>query len=135
MAVEEIVQISAERDIVAARSAARRLAAELGFSAMDQSRITTAVSELARNVVRYATDGKGTVRLKELDGDRKVGIEVTVHDDGPGIADLAEALTPGRSSGKGLGLGLSGTKRLTDEMEIHSTAGIGTTVIIRKWKR
>ncbi|MEO6398923.1 MAG: ATP-binding protein [Tepidiformaceae bacterium] len=101
---------------------------------MDQSRITTAVSELARNVVRYATDSKGRVTITELRGENEQrGIEVVVSDSGPGIADLERAMRQGFSSGQGLGLGLGGTKRLMDEMNIETAQGMGTTVTVRKW--
>ena len=135
MAAEQLIEIAGEADIVLARSAARRLATQLGFSLMDQSRITTAVSELARNIVRYATGGNGSIHLKELAGAQGVGIEVVAEDKGPGIPDIDQAMQQGYSSGSGLGLGLSGTKRLTDEMEIRSELGVGTVVIVRKWKR
>jgi serine/threonine-protein kinase RsbT len=129
----QLIEIQDERDIVAARSAARRLAAQVGFGAIDQSRIATAVSELTRNIVRYATDSRGKVTL-DTTADRP-GIQVTVEDDGPGIADIDLVLQDGYTSGGGLGLGLPGTKRLMDEMTIESEPGSGTTVVIRKWKR
>jgi serine/threonine-protein kinase RsbT len=128
------IPVTGENDIVTARQAARQYAVELGFGAMDQSRITTAVSELARNVVRYANDGQGEVHLRELRGaDGAVGLEVVVEDDGPGM-DVAQAMQQGFSSGKGLGLGLGGTQRLMDEMEVDSEPGSATRVTIRKWR-
>lgn len=127
------VPIDGEDAIVTARQRARALAQSLGFGALDQSRIATGVSELARNVVRYATDGKGEARIRAL-GDGR-GIEVIVSDDGPGITDLEQALSVGFTSGRGLGMGLPGTRRLMDEMEVESAAGRGTTVTIRKWRR
>lgn len=130
------IPIVGQDDIVAARGAARQAAGTLGFGAVDQSRIATAVSELARNVVRYATDGRGTVEIRVLDGpEGQPGIQITVRDDGPGIADLERALSEGFSSGNGLGLGLSGARRLMDEMEIDSAPGRGTTITIRRWRR
>lgn len=117
-----------------ARQSARALAQSLGFSALDQSRIATGVSELARNVVRYATSGKGEARIRAL-VEAKPGIEIVVRDEGPGIADLEQALAVGFTSGRGLGMGLPGTRRLMDEMTIDSAPGRGTTVTIRKWKR
>lgn len=130
------IPIDGEASIVTARGHARDLARQLGFGAVDQSRIATAVSELARNVVRYATDGRGEAIIGPVEGVAgRPGIEVVVRDDGPGIADLRRALQEGYTSGKGLGLGLSGTKRLMDEMVIDSEAGRGTTVTIRKWVR
>lgn len=132
---EQSIVISQEADIVSARQTARLYAVDLGFRAMDQSRITTAVSELARNVVRYADNGEGRVHMREIrDGDGRVGIEIVVEDDGPGIPDITRAMEQGFSSGTGLGLGLGGTKRLMDEMVIESAAGSGTRVTIRKWR-
>ena len=136
MAGEERVPIRGEDDIVASRQRAREVARGLGFGAVDQSRIATAVSELARNVVRYATDGSGEVTIRELPAEtRPVGIEIVVADAGPGIADLDEAMREGFTSGGGLGMGLPGTKRLMDEMTIDSGAGRGTIITIRKWRR
>lgn len=128
--------ISGEDDIVAARRQAREMARALGFGAVDQSRIATAVSELARNVTRYATDGRGEARIRTLPpSPHGQGIEIVVRDNGPGIADIERAMQAGYTSGGGLGMGLPGTKRLMDEMEIESAPGIGTTVTIRKWRR
>jgi serine/threonine-protein kinase RsbT len=128
--------ISSEDDIVTARRQAREIARALGFGAVDQSRIATAVSELARNVARYATDGRGEARIRRLPlSPRGEGIEIVVRDEGPGIADVERAMQAGFTSGGGLGMGLPGTRRLMDEMEIESALGIGTTVTIRKWHR
>lgn len=127
------VTIAEEHDIVVARQTARELARALGFGIIDQSRIATAVSELTRNVVRYATDGRGLVTFELLD-DGRVGLEIIVTDDGPGIADVDQVMAEGYTSGRGLGLGLSGTRRLMDEMHLESSVG-GTTVTIRKWRR
>ncbi|MEA2513424.1 MAG: serine/threonine-protein kinase RsbT [Thermomicrobiales bacterium] len=103
---------------------------------VDQSRIATAVSELARNVVRYATDGRGEAIVRELESpDRGVGLEVVVRDEGPGIPDVALAMRDGYTSGPGLGMGLPGTRRLMDDFAIDSAPGKGTTVTIRKWHR
>ncbi|MEX0783749.1 MAG: anti-sigma regulatory factor [Dehalococcoidia bacterium] len=131
---EKSIAISEESDIVAARQRARMFAVELGFRAMDQSRITTAVSELARNVVRYANNGEGRVHLREIRDDGRVGIEILVEDEGPGIPNIDKAMEQGFSSGTGLGLGLGGTKRLMDEMLIESAPGTGTRITIRKWR-
>lgn len=131
--VEELVSISGDADIIAARQRARELAKEIGFGALDQSRIATAVSELARNVLRYATGGVGQAVLRSVDPeDLGPGIEVVVQDAGPGIPDLNLAMQRGVTSGLGLGLGLPGTKRLMDEMNIE-TSTEGTTVTVRKW--
>ena len=130
------MRVAGEEGIVAARQQARETAQELGFGLVDQSRIATAVSELTRNVVRYATAGQGDVLIRELEPSTKgVGIEVTVRDDGPGIANVEQALREGFSTGNGLGMGLPGTRRLMDEMAIDSAPGAGTTVSIRKWRR
>jgi serine/threonine-protein kinase RsbT len=131
---ETLVAITGEDGIIAARQAARELARTLGFSLVDQSRIATAVSELARNVVRYATGGEALLRPLGP-SDRGVGLEIVVRDAGPGIADLGQALRDGFSSGAGLGMGLPGARRLMDELEIASVLGRGTTVTIRKWRR
>ena len=100
--------------------------------------MATAVSELARNVVRYATGGRGEAVIRTLPrpaGTAGAGIEVVVRDDGPGIADVEAAMRAGFTSGSGLGMGLPGTKRLMDEMAVDSAAGRGTTVTVRKWRR
>ena len=135
---EQHVAIVGEDGIVAARQTARELARDLGFGLVDQSRIATAVSELARNVVRYATNASGDAHIRALQpggADQRWGIEIVVSDDGPGIPDVSAALRQGFSSGPGLGLGLPGTRRLMDEMTIESAAGCGTTVTVRKWRR
>ncbi|MCA1668519.1 MAG: anti-sigma regulatory factor [Thermomicrobia bacterium] len=136
MDADPALPIRGEDDIVAVRREAREVAKALGFGAVDQSRIATAVSELARNVVRYATDSCGEARIRALPpSPRGQGIEIIVRDDGPGIADIERAMQAGYTSGGGLGMGLPGTKRLMDEMAIESAPGGGTTVTIRKWRR
>lgn len=130
------VDVTGEDGIVASRQQARDAARGLGFGLVDQSRIATAVSELARNVVRYATDSRGEVVISALHAaDGKIGLEIVVRDDGPGIADVNQALRDGFTSGQGLGMGLPGTKRLMDDLAIDSAPGRGTTVTIRKWQR
>lgn len=133
---ESITPISGEDDIIIARQRAREQARALGFGAVDQSRIATAVSELVRNILRYATDGRGQMTIRALppsaDG---VGIEIVVADEGPGIADIEAAMREGTTSSRGLGMGLPGTRRLMDEMDLQSSVGRGTTVTIRKWRR
>jgi serine/threonine-protein kinase RsbT len=129
------IEIGGEDDIVLARQQAREFARGLGFGAVDQSRVATAVSELTRNVVRYATDGRGEVRIRPISSERGTGVEIVVSDQGPGIADVDEAMRAGFTSGPGLGLGLPGTNRLMDEMYIDSAPGRGTVVTIRKWRR
>jgi serine/threonine-protein kinase RsbT len=136
-AVEIHVVIGGEDGIVNARGKARDLAKQLGFNMLDQSRIATAVSELARNVVRYATDSRGEMTARSIapPPGRSVGIEIVVSDSGPGIHDIEQAMSVGFTSGPGMGMGLPGTKRLMDEMILHSAPGEGTSVTIRKWRR
>src|SRR5436190_23264356 len=136
--VEERIPIGREDDIVFARQRAREVARRLGFGMVDQSRIATAVSELTRNIVRYATGGRGEVTIRTLSPARQggsTGIEIVAMDQGPGIPDVQLALQDGFSSGSGMGLGLPGARRLMDEMEIRSALGEGTSVTIRKWRR
>lgn len=127
------VTIHEETDIVVARRAVREAAAQVGFGHVDTTRIVTAASELARNTFKYGAGGVMYWRAV-VDGDRR-GLELRFEDHGPGIPDLEEALQEGFSSAGGLGMGLPGAKRLMDEMELHSTRGAGTTVIIKKWLR
>jgi serine/threonine-protein kinase RsbT len=127
------VQLDYESDIVNARNAAREFARDLGFGMVDQTRIATAVSELARNVIRYAQSGSVVIKAVELR--ERTGIEITVIDQGPGIEDLELAMQEGYSTSGSLGKGLPGTRRLMDEFTINSIQGVGTTIIIRKWKR
>jgi serine/threonine-protein kinase RsbT len=130
------IPIAGDEGIVEARQRAREVARALGFGLVDQSRIATAMSELTRNVVRYATEKRGEAEIRVLPpSDRGIGLEIVVRDEGPGITDLTAALRPGYSSGTGLGVGLSGTKRLMDEMEIDTGEGRGTIVTVRKWRR
>jgi serine/threonine-protein kinase RsbT len=130
------VDVTGEEGIVASRQQARSAAKSLGFGLVDQSRIATAVSELARNIVRYATGSRGEVIISELRSvDTRTGLEIVVRDEGPGIADVSQALRDGYTSGQGLGMGLPGAKRLMDELTIDSAPGHGTSVTIRKWQR
>jgi serine/threonine-protein kinase RsbT len=126
------IPIASEADIVLARHQGRNLAAQLGATSSEQTRIATAISELARNIVQYAKPGEIVLSVVEAG---KRGIQVIARDHGPGIADLSLALTDGYSTGGGLGLGLPGSKRLMDEFEIVSVVGQGTTVTVRKWVR
>ncbi|GAA1972020.1 hypothetical protein GCM10009817_10160 [Terrabacter lapilli] len=125
------VAIAADPDIVAARGAARELAARLAFGPTELTVIATAVSEVCRNIVRFA--GSGEVVVELLDGPRR-GIQIVARDGGPGIPDVGRALTDGFSSYGGLGLGLPGVRRLMDEFAIASEPGHGTTVTITKWE-
>lgn len=130
---EQQVSIEGDRDVIQARQTVRAIAKDIGFSLTDQTRITTAVSELARNIAQYA--GRGVVRIRSLEDRGRVGIEVRAEDQGPGISDVEQALEEGKSTGGGMGLGLSGAKRLMDEFEISSTPNVGTMVLIRKWRK
>lgn len=136
MVDEERVTVDGEQSIVTARQLAREYARAIGFGMLDQTRIATAVSELTRNVVRYATDGRGQVVIRETSAsDGYSGIEIIVSDDGPGIADIHLAMREGYTSGPGLGMGLPGARRLVDEMAIETGAGRGTVITIQKWRR
>ncbi|HBY93407.1 MAG: anti-sigma regulatory factor [Ardenticatenaceae bacterium] len=127
------VDILREEDIIIARQRGREMARELGFGLVDQSRIATSISELTRNILRYAQ--QGTTVLRPLDHLGHRGIEIVCQDRGPGIPDVQAALEGQIASARGLGIGLSGTRRLMDEMEIESVPGQGTKVTIRKWLR
>ena len=126
------VQIRVESDIVAARVAGRDLARQLGFGLADQTRLATAISELTRNVIQYA--GKGTCTITDVSDDTVVKIRVVVEDNGPGIPDIALAMKDGYTTGDGLGMGLGGAKRLMDEFDIQSHAGLGTRVSIARYR-
>ena len=127
---EIIIPIRSDADIVAARQAGRELAARLGFSRTELTLIATAVSEVARNIVRFADVGQIVVELREQP---RRGVQVTARDSGPGIPDVDEALRDGYSTYNGLGLGLPGARRLMDEFAIVSEIGRGTTVTMTKW--
>lgn len=125
------VEISAEGDIVTARQKGRSIAKDLGFSVVDQCRIATGISELARNIFLYASTGIISIHTF-IDNNRK-GVEIIAKDDGPGISDTKLAMLDGYSTSNGLGMGLPGTQRLMDEFKIISELGIGTKIVIRKW--
>lgn len=127
------VTISSDLDIVIARSSARDTAKQIGFGAIDQARIATAVSELARNIFLYAGCGTVCVRLIEQRG--RTGIEIVCEDQGPGIADLEQVMQDGYSTSRGMGMGLPGARRLMDEFDLQSQEGLGTRVTCRKWRR
>lgn len=132
MSGEAHVPIATDADVVAARQLGRSLAAELGFGSTDLTRIATAISEIARNIVQYAERGEITLR-QVRDGTRD-GLVVVAEDHGPGIPDLPRALQDGYTSGGGLGLGLPGSRRLMDDFAIESEVGKGTRVTMKKWK-
>jgi serine/threonine-protein kinase RsbT len=126
------VPVRQEEDVVRVRQVVRQWAVELGFSLVEQTKIVTASSELARNTVIYG--GGGMVRLEALNDSSRRGLRLTFEDEGPGIADVQQALRDGFTTGTGLGLGLGGARRLMDEFAISSEAGKGTRVTITKWK-
>lgn len=124
--------VRSEQDVVTSRQLVRRLAQQLGFSLIDQTKMVTAASELARNTLVYGGGGEMQWRLRE-DGPR-AGLTLAFVDEGPGIPDLELALTDGWTSGNGLGKGLSGSRRLVNEFDIDSVVGRGTRVTITRWK-
>lgn len=130
---EGSIRIASEGDLIVARKAARTLATGLGFGLTDVTRIVTATSELARNIISFA--GSGIMKFKVLDTGADVGIEIIFEDRGPGITNVELAMQEGFTTGKGLGLGLPGSKRLMDQMEVLSESGRGTTIIVRKLKK
>jgi serine/threonine-protein kinase RsbT len=119
-------------DVVRVRQTVREWAISSGFSLVDQTKIVTAASELARNAVLYG--GGGTVRLEALNDGARRGLRVVFEDQGPGIPDIAQALRDGFTTGSGLGLGLGGARRLVNEFDIDSRPGAGTRVAITRWK-
>lgn len=140
----ETLPVKSEADIYAAVGQGRMLAGQAGFDLADQTRLETIIAELARNALRYGGGGQLTLRCLERDGAppfeltetcRQVGLEVLVEDQGPGIADLAQALAGGRSAAGGLGTGLPAVRRLADELAIDSAPGRGTRVRACKWAR
>ena len=128
----DIMPLRSEQDIVLARQHVRKLSQELTFSIVDQTKIVTATSELARNTLIYGGGGEMLWEML-LDGARK-GLRLTFKDEGPGIPDLAQAMTDGWTSGSGLGMGLSGSKRLVNEFDIDTGPGRGTKIVIARWK-
>jgi serine/threonine-protein kinase RsbT len=124
--------LRSEQDVVIARQTVRRLTQELGFGLVDQTKLVTATSELARNAVVYGLGG--TMVCELLAEGARSGLLLRFIDHGPGIADIAQAMTDGWTSGQGLGLGLSGAKRLVSDFSIESAPGQGTTVTIARWK-
>jgi serine/threonine-protein kinase RsbT len=124
--------IRSDLDIVIARTMARDSAKALGFGAIDQARIATAVSELARNIFLYA--GTGNVTVREIEKSGRKGIEIVCEDQGPGIANIDLVMQDGYSTSRGMGMGLPGAKRLMDEFTIRSQEGVGTTITCRKWR-
>lgn len=133
MDIQSCVTIINEWDIVAARQLGRNVAKELGFGTVDQARITTAISELARNIYLYA--GKGQICIDKLYDGGKAGLRINAVDSGPGIKEIRQVMEDGFSTSGGLGAGLPGVKRLMDEFDIDSSPGQGTEIRATKWLR
>ena len=131
MKTKSTVEIITEWDIVAARQLGRNEAKAIGFGAVDQARITTAISELARNIYLYARAGE--VTIERISEGVRVGIRITAADKGPGINNIKKVMEDGYSTSGGLGAGLPGVKRLMDTMDIQSSVEKGTIIIIEKW--
>ena len=128
----ESLPLTTADSVVVVRQAVRQRAVELGFSLVDQTKIVTAASELARNAIQHGGGGRATIEAV-TDGLRR-GLRLTFEDDGPGIGDIQTAMRDGFSTAGGLGLGLSGAKRLSNEFSIASTPGRGTRVVVTRWK-
>jgi serine/threonine-protein kinase RsbT len=130
--LSETREIHTPEDVVAVRRAVRQRAVELGFNLVDQTKLVTAASELARNALQYA--GGGTVLIEAIENGVRRGLRLSFEDKGPGIANVEEALRDGFSTSGGLGFGLSGARRLSHEFQIHSRPGEGTRVTITRWR-
>ncbi|HEY7893669.1 MAG TPA: anti-sigma regulatory factor [Gemmatimonadaceae bacterium] len=128
----EIVPVRSQQDVVAVRQSVRSLAVAQGLSLVDQTKVVTAASELARNTLDHG--GGGTARLEAVIDNGRTGLRLTFEDRGPGIKDVDLALTDGFTTGNGLGLGLGGAKRLSNEFDLWSRAGEGTRVTITRWR-
>jgi serine/threonine-protein kinase RsbT len=128
----ETMAVGNEQDVVLSRQAVRRACQDVGFSIVDQTKMITAASELARNTVVYG--GGGSMLMEILQSGARDGLRLTFADQGPGIPDLELALTDGWTSGNGLGLGLSGARRLVNEFDLQSAPGEGTRVTITRWR-
>jgi serine/threonine-protein kinase RsbT len=129
----ETLPIKSQEDVVLVRQAVRSRAAQAGMNLVDQTKIVTAASELGRNTLIYG--GGGTVRIELLREERRAGLRLTFEDQGPGIANVEQALRDGYTTGTGLGLGLGGARRLSSEFDISSEPGKGTRVTIVRWNR
>ena len=128
----DLMEIRTSEDVVLVRQSVRRSAVSIGLGLVDQTKVVTASSELARNTLDYG--GGGTVRIEVVENDRRSGIRLVFEDEGPGIPDVDLALKDGYTTGNGMGLGLSGAKRLSHEFEISSKMGEGTRVSLLRWK-
>ena len=132
VSAELTLPLQGDHDIAGSRQLVRRLSMELGFSLVDQTKLVTATSELARNTVKYG--GGGEMRAERIVRPSEVGLIITLVDQGPGIPDIEQAMVDGWTTGAGLGMGLSGAKRLVNEFEIESRPGEGTRVTITRWR-
>ncbi|MFF5080775.1 anti-sigma regulatory factor [Actinoplanes sp. NPDC000266] len=129
----ELIQVNSDQDVVRVRQLVRTVAVAVKLSLVDQTKLVTAASELARNTLVYG--GGGTVEVSTVNNGRRPGIRIVFADQGPGIVDLDLAFTDGYTTGSGLGLGLSGARRLVDEFDIVTAPGAGTSITVTKWCR
>ncbi|MBS1624101.1 MAG: anti-sigma regulatory factor [Bacteroidetes bacterium] len=129
---KDILQIRRDSDVVPYRNRVKEYAARIGMSLVNQTKLITGASELVRNMLKYA--GGGEARIEVITQGRNTGIRLVFTDQGPGIPDIKKAMTDGFSTGRSMGLGLPGTRRLMNEFDIVSEPGIGTTVTVVKWK-
>ncbi|RMF39974.1 MAG: anti-sigma regulatory factor [Planctomycetota bacterium] len=128
----ERLQVACEEDLVRVRQRVRTMAAEIGLSLVNQTKIVTAASELARNMLKYG--GGGETEFERVERNGLIGLQLTFRDSGPGIENIEMAMTDGYTTGGGMGLGLSGSKRLVNDFAIQSAPGQGTTVTVIRWK-
>ena len=128
----ESLSVTANDAVVLVRQSVREFAVETRLSLVDQTKLVTAASELARNMVVYG--GGGTVVLEQIEDNGRAGVRITFEDQGPGIANVEEAMRDGFTSGSGLGLGLGGSKRLVHDFNLRTEVGRGTTIVITRWK-
>jgi serine/threonine-protein kinase RsbT len=133
MTTQSSVEIRNEWDIVQARQLGRELSKEMGFGQVDQARITTSISELARNIYLYSE--RGRIEVAQVMDRNKLGLKIISSDTGPGISDIRQVMQDGFTTSGGLGAGLPGVKRLMDEFKIHSQEGVGTEIVAVKWLR
>lgn len=128
----EVLQLRSDSDVVRARQAVRAMCAEAGFTLVDQTKMVTAASELARNTIIHG--GGGTATLESLEDGSRKGVRMAFEDEGPGIPDIAQAMKDGFTTGNGMGLGLGGSRRLVNDFEISSRQGTGTRVVAVRWR-